>query len=134
PAVAHRVLGVVPRQARLALHRVPVALQIALDRIEGLAAIGAVGVVAVLVGRVVVVPVVLVGVVRTGVVVLLPVRGVLGRIDHLGQAVAGLRAGHRTGDRAHDRAGRAADRRADGRTREGAGACAGTGTDGMILL
>src|SRR5690606_28236140 len=65
PAVAHRTLGLVPLQAGLGLRAVPVALQVGLDVLELLAAVLAVGVIAVLVGRLVVVPLARAVVVRT---------------------------------------------------------------------
>src|SRR5690606_1829985 len=72
PAIAHRVAGIVPGQARIALGAgaLPVALQVGLGVLEAAALVTAVGVVAVLVGRTVVVPVAI-GVVVGGVAVLL---------------------------------------------------------------
>src|SRR5687768_5103368 len=101
PAILDGRLRIVPRQARLALDVVPVAFQIALDGVEVLAAIGAVRVVAVLVGRLVIVPRVRIRVVRTGRVVGLPVVGVFGRVHGFGDRVTRLGTGDRAGNRTH---------------------------------
>src|SRR5687768_1036121 len=134
PTVLDGRLRIVPGQARVALDAVPVGLEVALDGVERLAAIGAVRVVAVLVRRIVVVPAVRVGVVRAGRVVRLPVVGVFGRVHGFGNGVAGLGTGDRAGNRTH----RGADGAADGRTDRSAGqrarACTGTRTNRMIFL
>src|SRR5690606_5078324 len=54
PAVAHGLAGLAPGQARTRTAGVPVALELRFDVLEALAAILAIGVVAVLVGRLVV--------------------------------------------------------------------------------
>src|SRR5678815_994980 len=56
PAVAHRALGFGPAESRVGLGRIPVALELRLDVVEALAAVLAVGVVTVLVGRLVIGP------------------------------------------------------------------------------
>src|SRR5690606_22608690 len=135
PAIAHRVAGIVPGQARTALGAgaLPVALQVGLGILEAAALVAAVGVVAVLVGRAVVVPVA-VGVVVGGVAVLpLEMVVVLGGVHRLGDRVTGLGADHAAGDRT-DRAADRATGRADGGTCDGTGDGTAAGTNAVVLL
>src|SRR5690606_34864074 len=135
PAIAHRVAGIVPGQARIALGAgaLPVALQVGLGVLEAAALVTAVGVVAVLVGRTVVVPVAI-GVVVGGVaVLLLEVVVVVGGVHRLGDRVTGLGADHAAGDRTDGAADRATGR-ADGGTGDGTGDGTAAGTDAVVLL
>src|SRR5690349_20956629 len=110
PAVAHRTLGLVPGQARIALGLFPAALEVVLDVFETLAAIGAVAVVAEVVGRLVVAPLTAGRVVRRGGVVRLPVIRVRSRVHRFGDAVARGRTDDATDHRTGSHAQRATDR------------------------
>src|SRR5690606_14638996 len=133
PAVAHRIAGFRPLQARTRTARIPVALELRLDVVEALAAIPAVGVVTVLVGRLVVAPVAPARVVRHVAVVGLEVVVVLGRVHGLGDRVAGLGADHAADHRADDGADRPGHR-ADRRTRDATGHRAGALANAVVLL
>src|SRR5690606_13826365 len=125
PPIAHRTAGLRPGQARTRAAGFPVALELWHDVFETLAAIPAVGVVAVLVGRLVVAPIAPAGGVRRVLVVGLEVIVVVGGVDRLGDRVARLRADHAADDRADhraDRPGHRTHRRASHRSGDRAGA------------
>src|SRR6478672_13419575 len=79
PAITHGTARFAPRQARVGAGGVPVALEVAFDVLELLALVLAIGVVAVLVGRLVVAPLAATDVIRGGLVGALEMLGVLGR-------------------------------------------------------
>src|SRR5690606_32106226 len=133
PPIAHRTAGLRPGQARTHAAGLPIALELRLDVLETLAAIPAVGVVAVLVGRLVVAPVAPARVVRGVLVVGLEVIVVVGGVDRLGDRVARLRADHAADDRADhraDRSGHRTHRRASHRSGDRAGAL----SNAVVLL
>src|SRR5690606_36669437 len=114
-----------PGQARTRAAGLPIALELRLDVLETLAAIPAVGVVAVLVGRLVVAPIAPAGVVRRVLVVGLEVIVVVGGVDRLGDRLARFRADHRA-----DRPGHRTHRRASHRSGDRAGAL----SNAVVLL
>src|SRR5690606_24841730 len=135
PAVAHRVAGVVPGQARVVFGTalLPVPLQVGLDLLEPAAAVLAIGVVAVLVGRAVIVPVAVGVVVGRVAVLTLEVVAVLGRVHRLGDRITRLGADHPAGNRADRTADRAAGR-TDGGPGNRAGDGAAASANAVVLL